>query len=111
MLHYNVETVGDYVEPGRERGRGEKERERGREGGGEERGKETEGKGEKRRVKEEGEIPTIPFEDEPSTSTGLYFRNGPLPADTISLTSEEGQTASNRAAADFCRSAVLPPCP
>lgn len=72
VLHYNVETVGDYVEPGRE-------------GGG----------GERRRWKEEGEVPTIPFEDEPSPSTGLYFRNGPLPADTISLTSEEGQTASN----------------
>lgn len=57
-------------------------------------------------MKEKGEVPTIPCENEPSPSTRLYFPHGPLPAGTTSLESEEGQTASNEAAADFRRSAV-----
>lgn len=92
----------DYREPEREK----EEREEGegrKEGGREKRGRETDrGRKRKRRVEEKGEVPIIPFEDEPSASTRLYFRNSSLPTGTTSLASEDRQTASNQAAADFC---------
>lgn len=100
-----MENVGNKKITENQRGRRKrerKEREVRREGGRKERRETDRGRRRKRSVEEKGEVPIIPFEDEPSASTRLYFRNSSLPTGTTSLASEDRQTASNQAAADFC---------
>lgn len=100
-----MENVGNEKITENQRGRRKrerKEREGRREGGRKERRETDRGRRRKRSVEEKGEVPIIPFEDEPSASTRLYFRNSSLLTGTTSLASEDRQTASNQAAADFC---------